>query len=266
MVAPAAPAAPAGMQWLYGSGEGAASSFQAYRAFRDYVLAAIQARPADGVVIAPGAGLAQPEFVPCGAKPFAVVLDVDETALQNLGYEYDSAVHDRGFDAPSWELWEQSGANKVLPMPGAAASLAALRQAGVTIIFISNRLARYAAFSEQALNRAGLGPVRHGETLFLQGDDSGGSAKDGRRAQVAEHFCVVAMAGDQLGDFSDAFNARGIAVADRRRAAASAPFADKWGHGWFMLSNPVYGPSLRGSLDDIFPAERRWPDSQEGSH
>jgi 5'-nucleotidase (lipoprotein e(P4) family) len=262
--APTPAAVPAGMQWLYGSGEGAASSLQAYAAFRDYVVAAARNRPADSVVLAPGATLAAPAFVPCADKPSAVVLDVDETALQNLGAEYAEASRGGGYDQARWERWEQTGAGKVLPMPGAAEALAAARQAGVTVIFISNRMARYAPFTEAALNGAGLGPARHSETLFLKGDDGAGSAKDGRRAQVAAHYCVIAMAGDQLGDFSDLFNARDLGVADRRRAAAA--FADKWGRGWFILSNPVYGPSLKGNLDDIFPADRRWTDPQEGSH
>jgi 5'-nucleotidase (lipoprotein e(P4) family) len=253
-----------GLQWLYGSGEGAASSLQAYRAMRDHVLAAARARPAESVVLAPGATLAAPAFVPCGDKPLALVLDADETAIQNLGAEYDQALNNRGYDQARWERWERTGVDKVLPMPGAAESLQAVRQAGVAVIFISNRKAANASFTEQALNRAGLGPVRHGESLFLQGDDELGSGKDGRRARVAARFCVVAMAGDQLGDFSDQFNAKTLGVAERRLAAAA--FAAKWGAGWFLLSNPVYGPSLKGRLDEIVPADRRWNDPQEGSH
>jgi 5'-nucleotidase (lipoprotein e(P4) family) len=259
---PASPSILPGIQWLYGSGESAASSLQAYRAFRDHALAAARSRPAESVVLAPAATLAAPAFLPCGDKPLAVVLDVDETALQNLGAEYDQAVHDRGFDQARWERWERTGADKVLAIPGAAEALGAVRQAGMTVIFISNRKAANAAFTEQALDHAGLGPARNGETLLLQAE--GGSGKDARRATVAARYCVVAMAGDQLGDFSDLFNAKGLGVGERRRAAAA--FAGKWGSGWFMLSNPVYGPSLRGTLDEIFPAERRWSDPQEGNH
>ena len=53
---PASP--PAGMQWLYGSGEGAASSLQAYRGFRNFVLARARARPRHSVVLAEGSTLA----------------------------------------------------------------------------------------------------------------------------------------------------------------------------------------------------------------
>jgi 5'-nucleotidase (lipoprotein e(P4) family) len=261
-VAAAEPRVPPGMQWLYGSGEAVASSLQAYDAFRDHVLAAARSRPAQSVVLEPGSTLASPRFAPCGEKPLAVVLDVDETAIQNLGYEYDEAVRGRSYDAQIWNRWEQTGAEFVAPIPGAVDALRAIRGAGVAVIFNSNRLAANAAQSEAALNVAGLGPARHGETLFLQGDVAAGSGKDPRRAAIAGRYCVIAMAGDQLGDFSDLFNARTLAVPDRRRAAAAGPFALLWGNGWFMLSNPVYGPSLRGTFDEVFPADKRWSDSQ----
>jgi len=260
-----APSVPPGMQWLYGSGEGGASSIQAYRAFRDYVLAAARHRPRDSVVLAPDATLEAPRFLPCGRRPLAVVLDVDETALQNLGYEYDEALGGRSYDQERWNRWEGTGANAVLPMPGAVTALRDLRRARVAVIFNSNRRAANAAHTAAAIEGAGLGPARHGETLYLQGDVASGSAKDPRRAAIGERYCVIAMAGDQLGDFSDLFNARSLSVPDRRRFAATGRFAGMWGNGWFMLSNPVYGPSLRGNFDDVFPVDRRWNDPQGGN-
>jgi 5'-nucleotidase (lipoprotein e(P4) family) len=258
---PATP--PSGMQWLYGSGEGAASSLQAYRAFGSYVAARARSRPAQSVVLAAGSTLEAPRFVPCGRKPLAVVLDVDETVIQNLGAEFDDAMHPgRPFDEARWRRWEQSGTGAVAPIPGVVEALRAARDAGVTVIFNTNRTAANAAFTEQMLDNAGVGPARHGETLYLMGDVAPGSGKDPRRAAIAERYCVVALAGDQLGDFSDLFNARTLPVPARRAAVAASPFASLWGNGWFMLSNPVYGPGLRGSFDDVFPADKRWSDPQ----
>lgn len=261
---PARPVPPA-MQWLYGSGESGASSLQAYHAFRDYVVAAARARPRDSIVLAADATLDNPRMVPCGDKPLAVVLDVDETALQNLGYSYDEALGGKSYDQERWNRWERTGAAAVAAMPGAAAALGTIRAEGVTVIFNSNRQAANAAQTEAAINGANLGPAAHGETLYLQGDVAPGSAKDPRRAAIAAHYCVIAMAGDQLGDFSDLFNARALSVPDRRRYATTPPFSALWGRGWFMLSNPVYGPGLRGTYDEVFPADRRWSDPQGGN-
>jgi 5'-nucleotidase (lipoprotein e(P4) family) len=257
---------PAGMQWLYGSGEGGAVSQQAYAAFLAYVIAQAAHRPRDSVVLAADSTLDLPNLVPCGDKPLAVVLDVDETALQNLGYEYDDALHPgRPYNQERWNRYERTGSHAVLAMPGAAEALERIRHHDVTVIFNSNRMAANAAQTEAALNEAGLGPAVHGQTLWLQGDVAPGSAKDPRRAAIAQRYCVIAMAGDQLGDFSDLFNARTLPVADRRRYATSPPISAMWGQGWFILSNPVYGPGLRGNLDDVFPAARRWSDPQGGN-
>jgi predicted secreted acid phosphatase len=153
-------------------------------------------------------------------------------------------------------------------MPGATEALAALRAAQVTVIFNSNRLAANAAGSEAALNGAGLGSASHDpdparRTLWLKGDTPGGSTKDKRREAISVYYCVIAMAGDQLGDFSDLFNpdpARPDVVA-RRRDASSASIAARWGRGWFILSNPVYGTGIGGTRNEVFPDPRtRWLD------
>ena len=254
---PPAPTVPPGMQYLYGSGEGSAISLQAWRGLTGYVAQQVRRRPRDSVVLAGGATLAAPSFVPCGKKPFAAVFDVDETVLLNLGFEYSEAANPHPYDEAHWQAWEKTGADKVAPVPGAVDALNRLRKLGVTIVFNTNRSAGNAAQTSAAIEGAGLGPAVHGETMFLSGDDATGSKKDGRRAVIAAKYCVLAMGGDQLGDFSDLFNA-GLAPSPRRAATSIEPVAAKWGAGWFVLPNPVYGSSLKGGFDDVFPADKRW--------
>lgn len=256
----AAPAVPAGMQYLYGSGEGAALSLQAWRGLVSHVQRQVASPPADSVVLVAGATLAKPVFVPCGAKPKAVVFDVDETVLLNLGFEYDDARHPgRPYDEARWQAWERTGGNAVAATPGARKALDVIRAMGVTVIFNTNRSAANAGATSAALVGAGLGPAVHGETLYLAGDDATGSHKDGRRATIAAKYCVLAMGGDQLGDFSDLFNAgTSLPPAPRRTAALTAPIAAEFGAGWFVLPNPVYGSGLKGGFDDVFPANKRW--------
>ena len=257
---PAAKPQLAGDQYLYGSGEAAANSQQAWQALTFYVGEAMGGKDRRGVVLAPGSTLEQPRFVPCAGKPPAAVFDVDETVLLNQGFEYDDltgAPH-RDFD-DRWQRWEKTGAHAVSPTPGAKEALDALRRMGLTVIFNTNRNTFNAASTEQAINDAGLGPAEHGKTLFLSGDDVNGARKDGRRAAIAARYCVIAMAGDQLGDFSDLFNDT-VSIPVRRAATALSGIASLWGRGWFVLPNPVYGTSLQGGADDIFPADKRWTD------
>lgn len=254
---------PAGMQYLYGSGEAAALSIQAYQALWAYFAKPIAERRAgravDSVVLSKGATLASPVFDKCGYRPLAVLLDIDETVILNMGYQVDEVRRGTGFDAERWARWEQSGAAKVVAVPGAAETLSALRQEGVTVVFNSNRDTRYGAQTSAALDAAGLGPAVPGKTLWLKGDVDGESGKDGRRQAISAQYCVVAIVGDQLGDFSDLFNA-GYVPPVRRNLATASLVSDKWGSGWFLLPNPVYGTALKGDLGEIVPADRLWAD------
>lgn len=251
-----------GIQYLYGSAEAAALTRQTWRILSDYVDEQMALGDRRSVVLAPGSGLSNPRFDRCGDKPPAILLDVDETSILNLGAEYDGLVANRReIDAGAWDRWEKAGAAYVAPTPGAKEALDRLRDHGVTVIFNSNRAAANAAGAEAALNAAGLGPARHGETLFLSGDDATGPMKDGRRQTISARYCVLAMAGDQLGDFSDLFTTEPNGIAARRAAVAYSGIADLWGAGWFVLPNPVYGSGVQGGPDDIFPKDKQWRDS-----
>ncbi|MEH3106308.1 MAG: hypothetical protein PGN09_03195 [Sphingomonas fennica] len=168
-----------------------------------------------------------------------------------------TAAPPRGDDA-RWERWEKTGADKVAPLPGAREAFAQLRGAGVTIIFNSNRSTANAAQTARALEGAGVGPAVPGDTLWLKGDVAPGSGKDARRLKASEKYCIVALAGDQLGDFSDLFTGMLKEVPARRAAADRPSIAGWWGAGWFVMPNPVYGTGTIGGWDAAFPADKRW--------
>ena len=254
---PASP--PTGQQWLFGSAEGSIASAQVYKSMALYVRAkALNRAIKTQMVLAEGSTPAAPRFESCGTKPLAAVFDADETLIWNVGAMRYMAEQGKDFDPAIWNEWEKSGAGKALAMPGAVDALKIMRDVGVTIIANTNRSAANAKGTEDALRSAGLGEFKHQETLYLMGDDATGSSKDGRRAAISAKYCVIALAGDQLGDFAQAFNAKGLSVADRRKLATNPAITDVWGNGWFLFSNPVYGPSIRGGYDEIFSADTKW--------
>ena len=259
--APAGADAPDTMQWLYGSGEAAGASIQAWRNIADYAIArSRERRVPQSVAMGIDGEVAEPVSCARGDswKPLAVVFDVDETVLLNLGYEYWVAATGNTYSSETWKVWEETGARYVRPVPGAVTGLRRLREAGITPVFNTNR--QYSAQgAAEAIRRAGFGDAVHLDTLYLRGDDgttSGG--KDKRRAMIAERYCVIALAGDNLGDFADIFNDDALPAADRRELAARGDLAQLWGNGWFVLPNPVYGDSLKGTVEEVFPEGTRW--------
>jgi predicted secreted acid phosphatase len=260
-VASAAPrTVPPTFQYLYGSGEGGALQMAMFHALIAYVHDKVEHRPASSVVIAEGSPMVGATFVPCGDKPMAVIFDVDETLTLNLGLEAFEAAGGNT-DGAVLDRWERTGASAIVPAPGALHTIDELRQLGVTAVFNSNRSTANAAYTAAMLDKIGLGPARHLDNLYLKGDVAPGGGKDPRRWKVAEHYCVIAMAGDQLGDFSDLFNAP-MSVPVRRQLAVHSSAGGLWGKGWFILPNTAYGTALRGGLDDVFPADKRWTDPQ----
>lgn len=260
--APSAPAEaakpPVALQYLYGSAEAAVAVRRVNARIADYGAWRIKERPTDSVVLAPGASMDAPTFEPCGDKPFAAVFDADETLIWNMGSMRWFAKQGIAFDPKIWDQWEKSGAGKAVAMPGTADMLAKLRAAGVTVVANTNRTAANAKGSEDTLRAAGLGEFKHGETLFLMGDDATGSSKDARRAAIASKYCVILMAGDQLGDFSQQFNERGLPAASRMALATSPAASALWDRGWFLFPNPVYGPWDRLGWDETFPSDTKW--------
>jgi 5'-nucleotidase (lipoprotein e(P4) family) len=249
---------PVALQYLYGSAEAAIAVRATNTRIADYAAARVKQRPTDSVVLAAGATMDAPRFEPCGNKPFAAVFDADETLIWNLGPMRYFAEKGTAFDPKIWDQWEKTGAGKAVAMPGTVEMLARLRAAGITVVANTNRSAANAKGSEDTLRAAGLGDFKHGETLFLMGDDASGSSKDMRRATIASRYCVIILAGDQLGDFSQQFNVKDLPAAQRTALATGLGATALWDKGWFLFPNPVYGPWEKLGWDDIFPSDKNW--------
>lgn len=246
-------------QWLFGSAEAAVLIEQTYRAMTDYVQQEVaQGKQPLSMVLAAAPTATNMNFVECGNKPAAVVFDVDETLIWNMGQARWAAEHGAAFDPKIWDEWERTGTGKVMPLPGAITAVNKLRAVGVTVIANTNRDTKNAEQTIATLKAAGFGDFVHGQTLFLKGDDATGSHKDARRAVIVGRYCVVAMVGDQLGDFSDLFNDKSLSPDQRRYLATRSIMQVPFGKGWFLLPNSTYGPWDRMNYDQTFPAETRW--------
>lgn len=260
--------------WLYGSAESQIAMRQGWDAIASHGEAIARTRPAASVWLtaytpAADGSVTEPGFEPCGNKPLAAVFDADETIIWNMGVTRYQSERRAKYDPVIWGNWERTGAAQVVAAPGAVAAFARLRAAGLTIIVNTNREARNADRTAEALKRAGLGDFVHGQTLYLKGDSlkpgqKPSSAKDGRRSAINASYCIVILAGDQLGDISDAFNDPALTTTARRAMVNSAAFDGLWNRGWFILPNPLYGPWQDAKYTDIYPEDTRWAPTTKG--
>lgn len=249
------------LAWTLGSAEAGAITTQTYRALVQSVKARLPVAAGTPSAILAADGTPLPCTAETAQRP-AAVFDVDETLIWNIGHAYYEARSNAPFDEDSWAAWEREGAAQTVAIPGAKAALDALRAMGVTPVFNTNRSAKNAKHTEAALAHTGLGPAVHGETLFLKGDVDGKSGKDARRAEIAKHFCVLALVGDQNGDFTDGIDngPSGKRPMAERRDIAAVRHGAHWGADWFVLPNPLYGgwnnPPM--NRDEVVAPDQRW--------
>ena len=174
---------------------------------------------------------------PRGLPP-AIIVDVDETVLDNSPDEVRQIRRNGGFENDPWRAWVAEARAK--PLPGALEFLQAAAAQGVTVFYISNRDADQNAETVANLRSAGFPIADDSQFLGLgmpvPGCESKGSDKTCRRRLVAQRYRVLMQVGDQVSDF--------IALPDNSlagRRAAMAPYLGWIGERWWALPNPMYG-------------------------
>jgi len=171
-------------------------------------------------------------------KP-AVIVDIDETVLDNSPYQARLVRQGKDFDEFSWSEWCREKAAK--PLPGALEFAQAAAQRGVTVFYLSNRAQDLNEATLENLRTAGF-PLAGGETVFLglgtvvENCEQNGTEKGCRRELVGRKYRVLMQFGDQLGDFIDV-----DANTPEGRRAAVDPYGQWIGQRWFVLPNPTYG-------------------------
>jgi acid phosphatase len=166
--------------------------------------------------------------------PPAVILDVDETVLDNSPYNARRILAGAGFTPESFAAWTREAAAE--PVPGALAFTRTADSLGVAVFYVTNRDHGWEEATARNLRRLGFPLDTTSDHLLTEGEREGwGSDKTSRRARVARDHRVLIQLGDDLNDFVDA---RGSTATYRRALEAHR---HRFGESWFMLPNPAYG-------------------------
>lgn len=235
--------------WVQTSVEYRAITTQTFRAAADHLDVALKEKHWDALVPSERGNAAT------GLKP-AVVMDVDETVLDNSPYQARLIRDGKEYDEISWDQWVAE--KKAKPLPGVVDFAKAAAAKGVTILYISNRAVHLKEATLANLRDAGL-PVADDSVFLglgtvLEGCEQNGSEKNCRRRLAGQQYRVLMQFGDQIGDF--------VQVETNTRDGRQALFDeyDDWfGERWWMLPNPTYGswePALFNNAWDQPPAAR----------
>lgn len=232
--------------WMQRSAEYAASTTSLYQAATAMLPQAV-ADPAWDALVPSDRGARQADLPP------AIILDLDETVLDNGRYQARRIRDRSGFADASWRAWVDERAAGAVP--GAVAFLQAARRAGIAIYYVSNRDHDQTAATEAVLRRLDI-PVGEGAILgkgmAIAGcQQASGSDKTCRRRWIGARHRVVMQFGDALGDF-----VQPVANTLQARQDALAPYQGWFGNRWWMLPNPSYG-SWENALHGSRPAQQQ---------
>jgi acid phosphatase len=196
-------------------------------------------------------------IAPLKDLPPAIIVDVDETVLDNSPYQVGLIHKNETFNDATWNAWVDEA--RATAVAGAPEFAQAAARRGITMIYLTNREHAKSDVTRRNLAAVGFPAANEAQFLGLGVETPGcvpkGSDKGCRRQFVAQRYRVLMQFGDQLGDF--------VSVADNGLEARAAQLQglEAWvGQRWFMLANPSYGSwdsALYGNDRSLSPEAQR---------
>jgi 5'-nucleotidase (lipoprotein e(P4) family) len=161
----------------------------------------------------------------------AVIVDIDETVLDNSYYEARSIRTDSSYTSNNWNQWVSAAIADTLP--GAYHFLIYAKSKGVETFYVSNRDSSMSQPTLKNLQKFNL-PDADENHLFLKGKES---SKEARRNKIAADYEIILLCGDNLADFYFAFdNRKESQLVDQVNA-----FKKEFGKRFIVFPNPMYG-------------------------
>lgn len=164
----------------------------------------------------------------------AIVVDVDETVLDNSPFQATLLKNRQNYDPRLWAEWVSRA--EATALPGAVEFLRYAASRGVRVFYVTNRKVVEKEATSANLKKLGFPDVTD-ETLMVRTDPSSSSKEPRRRAISARHR-IVLLVGDNLNDFAEVFD-QSRTVAER--LAAVERNKDQFGTRFIILPNVMYG-------------------------
>ena len=168
-------------------------------------------------------------------KPLAIIADMDETLLDNGGYESWLVKAGKDYSGKTYDAWTKAQAAKAVP--GALDFYKYADSKGVKVFYVTNRDATQEADTRKNAEALGFPMGGNVDTFLMSKEQPDWTSKKGtRRDFVGKDYRVLLLLGDNWGDFSDDFGgteAERLASLDKNMAHI--------GRDWIVIANPEYG-------------------------
>ena len=205
--------------WLQNSGEYQALCYQAFNAGKRAVDQAKETQ----------------------TQPWAVVVDLDETMIDNSPYAAWLLLNNKSYQSATWARWCEAAEAPALP--GALEFAQYVTSQGGALFYVSNR--SHDSFDATVENLQKLGfPEPNASRVFLQTDSSNKQARIQRVIDAG--YNIVLMMGDNLNDFPEIGTWH---KANAKRNQATSAHQAAFGQRFIVLPNPSYGDWEAGMID-----------------
>jgi 5'-nucleotidase (lipoprotein e(P4) family) len=163
-------------------------------------------------------------------KPRAVIVDVDETVLDNSAHQAKVMQTDTAYPA-WWREWVEKA--EARPIPGSLDFLKHASSKGVSVFYVTNRSADERAATLKNLQRLGFPDADATHVMTRESE----SSKEVRRTRIAQTHEIILLVGDNLGDFAAAFDRQPL----DDRSNAVERLQREFGSRFIVIPNPLYG-------------------------
>ena len=163
--------------------------------------------------------------------PRAIVVDIDETVLDNSPANALGVKFRKPFNISDWYVWGEM--RKAKPVPGAVDFLNYAVSKGVKIFYVSNRDEVQKQATIDNLKSVGFTDISPENVELRQKD----STKEPRRLAIAAKYRIVMLLGDNLDDFSNVFERKSVI----ERFSEVDKARELWGKRFIVLPNAMYG-------------------------
>lgn len=185
--------------------------------------------------------------------PPAIIMDIDETVLDNSPFQARMILKNKTFNIEDWNAWCKEASADAIPGAVEFTNYAADR--GIQIFYISNRGVEVEDATRLNLIKQGFPVSDSLDNIMSNGEEPGWSSSKIERRKIVENNYRVLMAfGDDLNDF---FPAKGIS--QQQRSDMVVEHSEYLGRQWFVFPNPIYGSweqALYNFDDELSESER----------
>lgn len=161
----------------------------------------------------------------------AIIVDIDETLLDNSPFEVKCIETGKGYSFESWKNWSDKANAEALP--GAVEFLNYVKEKNVEVFYISNRKTIEIETTAENLKKHNFPFVDDKHLIFRNSDNS----KKSRRDSLRVNYEFLLLIGDNLTDFSELYENRNSKLAIDLVDSNKTDFGDIF----IMLPNPMYG-------------------------